>query len=448
MAAERNPVELLETLIARVKRAGADAADAVLVDSTHVSVACRLGELEKVERSETCDLGLRVLVGKRQAIVSSSDRSDTALAELSERALAMARTVPEDPYCGLAEPEQLAKSFPDLDIDDPNEPSTETLIDYAKRAEDEARAVKGVSNSEGGDVGWGRSHIVVAGSNGFSVDYWTSGSQIAVSVLAEDKDGGMERDYAFSSKVYFEDLTRPEDIGRLAAARAVRRLGGKKIKSARMPVIFDPRISGGLMGHLAGAINGASIARGVSFLKDCLGKQILPRGMNVIDDPHLVRGLRSKPCDGEGIANRRRMIVEDGVLQSWILDLGAARQLGLETTGHAARGASSSPSPSITNFWLEPGEKTVAQLLKDVGTGFYVTDLIGMGVNGVTGDYSKGAAGFMIEDGKFSYAVTEVTVAGNLKDMLMNVTAARDLEHRYGVDAPTLVVEGMTIAGA
>jgi PmbA protein len=447
MVAE-DALNLLTDLIAKAKTAGADAADALLVDQASLSVAYRLGRPEKVERSESGDVGLRVFIGKRQAMVSSSDRSQLALDELVERAVAMARTIPEDPFCGLADPSQLARDLPDLDICDPLEPLPDQLVDWAQRAEDSARAVSGVTNSEGSEAGWGRSFVALAGSNGLARSYSGSSVQISVSVLAGDAAGGMERDYDFSSAVYAADLRAPEDIGHGAGHRAVRRLGARKVKTARVPVVLDPRVSHGLLGHLAGAINGGSITRGTSFLKDSLGKRIFPTGVTIIDDPHRQRGLRSKPCDGEGIANRRLAIIEDGVLTTWLLDLRSARQLGLETTGHASRGISSPPSPSATNLWLEPGAVTVGEMISDIAEGFYVTELFGMGVNGVTGDYSRGAAGFWISGGEIVYPVNEVTVAGNLKDMFLNLTPANDLHFHYGMDAPTVRIDGMTIAGA
>lgn len=440
-------MSLLADLIRKAQAAGADAADALLVDSASLSVAYRLGKPEKVERSESGDVGLRVFVGKRQAMVSSSDRSPQALAALVERAVAMARLVPEDPFCGLAEPDQLAQRLPELDICDAAEPDPLVLVDWAERAENSARAVAGVTNSEGAEAGWSRSTVAVAASNGFAHSYHVSRSQIAVSVLAGQSGQGMERDYDYDQTVYFSDLRQPEEIGRLAGERAVKRLGARKVRTTRVPVILDPRVAAGLLGHLAGAINGNSIARGTSFLKDHLGKAILPAGLSVIDDPHRLRGLRSKPCDGEGVANGRRAIVEDGILTSWLLDLRSARQLGMTSTGHASRGTGGPPSPSASNLWLEPGQITPAEMISDISQGFYVTELFGMGVNGITGDYSRGAAGFWIDGGEMVYPVSEVTVAGNLKEMFRQLTPANDLVFRYGVDAPTLRIDGLTVAG-
>ena len=437
----------LDSLLDKARKAGAGAADAVVVEGTSLSVAFRLGQPEKVERSEGGDIGLRVFIGRRQAIVSSADRSEAALAELAERAVAMAREVPEDPHCGLAEPDQIAKALPKLDSSDPEELTAPTLVDWARRAEDAARAVEGVTNSEGAEAAWGKSRVAMAATNGFAHSYEVSSTTVSASVLAGGTDG-MERDYDYSSAVYAADLRSPEEIGRSAGERTVRRLGARKMPTGKLPVVYDPRIAGGLLGHLAGAINGGSIARGTSFLKDKMGQQVFPKGFTVIDDPHRRRGLRSKPVDGEGVANRRRAIIEDGVLTTWILDLRSARQLGLESTGHAARGTGGPPSPSITNFWLEPGPLSPQELIADIKQGFYVTELIGMGVNGVTGDYSRGAAGYWIENGEITFPVHEMTVASNLKDIFLNLSAANDLVFRTGVDAPTLRIEGMTIAGA
>ncbi len=439
-------LDLLSDLIARARRAGADAADAVHVQGTSISHAQRLGETERLERAEGQDLGLRVFVGRRQAVVSSSDLGPRALGELVERAVAMAQVVPEDPHCGLADPDLIARDWPDMDLSDPSEPTAEMLIDWARRTEDAARGVAGVSNSEGAEAGWSRSRVAMAASNGFAGTYEGSGWSLSVSVLAGEGTG-MERDYDFTSAVYGSDLRQPEDVGRSAGERAVRRLGPRKVATTKAPIIFDPRVSGGLIGHFAGAINGQSIARGTSFLKDRMDTPVFAPGVSVIDDPLRQRGLRSRPFDGEGIAARRQALVEDGVLRTWVLDLRTARQLGLQTTGHAARGTGGPPSPSTTNLHLAPGTASPADLLKQAGRGLYVTSLMGFGVNGVTGDYSRGAAGFWIEDGRIAHPVSEVTIAGNLKDMLRTLVPADDLEFRYGTNAPTVLIPEMTIAG-
>ncbi|WP_142847890.1 TldD/PmbA family protein [Telmatospirillum sp. J64-1] len=440
-------LNLLTDLIAKARARGADAADAVLVNSASMSLAWRLGNMERLERAESGDLGLRVLIGKRQAMVSSSDRSAAALDELVDRAVAMARTVPEDPFCGLAEPEQLARDLPDLDSCDPHEPSAEELVEWVRTAEDAARAVPGVTNSEGAEAGWGRSNVAVAASNGFANAYSVSSCSYSVSVLAGGGEQGMERDYDYSGAVYASDLRDPEEVGRNAGHRAVRRLGARKMKTCTVPVVYDPRVARGLLSHLSGAISGSAIARGTSFLKDKLGKKVFSDLITVVDDPHRKRGLRSKPCDGEGLPNKRRNIIEKGELTTWLLDLRSARQLGMESTGHASRGTASPPSPSPTNLYFEPGQVTVQELIEDIAQGFYVTELFGMGVNGLTGDYSRGAAGFWIENGEIVYPVSEVTVAGNLKDMFLNMSAANDLVFRYGFDSPTVRIESMTVAG-
>jgi PmbA protein len=446
MADKTDYLNLLDRLLDMAKREGADAADALVFESASLSVAQRLGNPEMVERAESRDLGLRVFVGKRQATVSSTDLKDDALREVVERAVAMARIAPEDPYAGLAEPGQLATEFPDLDICDDTEPSAERLVAMAAEAEDAARAVPGVTNSEGAEAGWSRAEIALAATNGFARGYAVSSNSLSASVLAGEGTA-MERDYDFATAVHAEDLRSPSDIGRAAGERAVRRLGARKVKTQQAPVIFDSRISGGLVRSLFGAINGAAIARGTSFLKDSMGKQVFAAGINIIDDPLRRRGLRSKPFDGEGLATRRKTVIEDGRLTTWILDLSSARQLGLESTGNASRGTGGSPGPAATNVYMEAGETGLEDMIRAVGTGFYVTEMIGMGVSMITGDYSRGAGGFWIENGEIAYPVSEITVAGNLKDMFLHLTPASDLEFRFGTDAPTIRVDGMTVAG-
>jgi PmbA protein len=440
-------LDLLQDLIARARRAGADAADAVLFESASLSHGRRLGKTEKLERSEGQDLGLRVFIGHQQAVVSSTDRSPQALAELVERAVGMARAVPEDPYSGIADPSDIAHEWPKLDMLDPVEPAAEVLIERARAAEEVALAVQGVTNSEGAEAGWGRSRIALAASNGFAGTYSGSSQGVSASVIA-GTGTGMERDYDFATAIYAGDLRDPTEVGRSAGERAVKRLGAKKMPTCRCPVVFDPRVARGFISHLLGAISGPSIARRTSFLKDRLGECIFPEAITIIDDPHRQRGLRSKPFDGEGIANRRRAIIDKGVLSTWLLDLRSARQLGLKTTGHAARGTASPPSPAATNVWIEPGAMNPKELIADIQSGFYVTEMMGMGVNGVTGDYSRGAAGFWIERGEIAFPVSEMTVAGNLKDIFARLVAANDLEFKAGADAPTLRVDDLTVAGA
>jgi PmbA protein len=445
--ASENLLNILTDLIAQAKKAGADQADAIVADGMSVSVTSRLGKLEHLERSEGGDIGLRVMVGKKQAIVASADRSPTALKELVTRAVSMARVVPDDPYIGLAAPEQLAAYLPKLDICDPTELSADQLITRAKACEEAALAVKGVTNSEGASASWGRSQVAIANSAGFHRAYESSGSSISASVIAGEAKTGMETDYDYSSAVYVKDLRAPEHIGRSAGQRAVRKLGAKKVKSQKVPVIYDPRVSRGLVSHLLGAINGSSIARGTSFLKDAMGTEVFGPWVSIIEDPHRHRGLRSKPCDAEGLPNRRRQLVDNGILTTWLLDLRTSRQLKLEPTGHAARGPSSPPSPASTNVYMAAGPHTVHALMADIKEGLYVTDLIGQGVNTITGDYSRGAIGFWIRNGELTHPVNEVTIAGNLKSMFKRMTPASDLEFLFGVDAPTVRIDGMTLAG-
>ena len=442
-----NELDRLSDLVAAAKRAGADAADALLVQNASLSVSRRLGKIEQLERAEGFDLGLRVFLGKRQAIVSSTDPDPKGFAALAERAVAMAKVVPEDPFGGLPDSFDPPRHAGPLDLFDPTEPSAEELIARAAAAEDSALAVQGVTNSEGADASWGQARIALAMSNGFAGSYARSSHSLSCTALA-GTGTAMERDYEWSSVVHLSDLDDPATIGRKAAEKVIARLNPVRAKTARVPVIFDPRVSGSLLGHLTGAINGASVARGTSFLRESLGKQVLARGMTVRDDPTRVRGLRSRPFDGEGMAGGPRAVVEDGVLTTWILDWRSGRQLGMASTGHASRGTGGPPGPATTNLWLEAGHVTPTELMSDIFDGLYVTDLIGMGVNGVTGDYSRGAAGFMIRQGRLAEAVSEITIAGNLKDMLLNMAAASDLVFRRGTDAPTIRVEGMTLAGA
>ena len=442
-----NSQAILSSLLDAAKRAGADTADALFVENVSASVSYRLGKLEDVERSESADLGLRVFLGSRVAFVSSTDFSPEALAALPERAIAMARLAPEDKFAGLAPADRLAKDIPALDLEDPEEPAPEILVERARTAEASAMAVKGVTNSEGGGASFSRAAVALATSAGFYGRYAGTSHGIGVAVLAGEGTG-MERDYDHTSARHASDLRSAADIGKTAGERTIARLNPRKVKSQSVPVVFDPRESAGLVGHFAGAISGSAIARGVSFLKDKMGEQVFAAGVSIIDDPHRLRGLRSKPFDGEGVANRRRELVEQGRLTTWLLDCASARQLGLFTTGHAARGTGGPPHPSATNLYMEAGAVSPEALIADIEQGFYVTELMGMGVNGVTGDYSRGAAGFWIEKGKIAFPVSEVTIAGNLKDMFLNLTPASDLVFRHGTNAPTVRIEGMTIAGA
>jgi len=442
-----DPQSVLSRLIQSAKNAGADAADALLVESVSASVSYRLGNLEDVERAESADLGLRVFVGQRVAFISSTDFSPDAINALPGRAVAMAKLAPEDKFAGLAPTDRLAKTIPALDLEDAAEPSADTLIERARSAEGAALAVPGVTNSEGGSANFSRSAVSLATSAGFFGRYAGTSHGIGVAVLAGEGTE-MQTDYDSASARHAGDLEAAEAVGKSAGERAVARLNPRKVPSQAVPIIYAPRVSNGIVGHFASAISGASIARGVSFLKDRMNQKVFAPGIMIVDDPHRVRGLRSKPFDGEGVANARRALIDDGVLQTWLLDCASARQLGLETTGHAARGTGGPPSPSATNLYMEPGALSPDALIADIKSGFYVTELMGMGVNGVTGDYSRGASGFWIENGKLAFPVAEVTIAGNLKDIFVNLTPANDLQFRYGTNAPTLRVEGMTVAGA
>ena len=438
--------ELADRLLQAARKAGADAADAVAMRSVSQSIEVRDGAVEESERSEGNDVGLRVLVGRRQAVVSTNDVAGDGVAALAERAVAMARAAPEDRFAGLADPDRLARNIPDLDLVDRTLPDVGALEQAARRAEEAGLAVKGVTKSDGASASAGIGGMVLMTSHGFSGSYL--GSRHGVSMTAIAGEGtGMERDYDYSSALHAADLDAPEKIGRSAGERAVERLNPRKVATKKVPVVFDRRVAGTLVGHLVGAINGSAIARKTSFLKDKLGAQLFAKGIRVIDDPLRRRGLRSRPFDAEGVAGTRMALVDDGVLKTWLLDSATARELNLATTGHAQRGASSTPSPGPTNLHMEPGIASPQELMKDIGEGFLVTDLIGMGVNAVTGDYSRGAAGFWIENGQPAYPVSEVTIAGHLLEMFKSLTPANDLEFRYGTNAPTVRVEGLTVAG-
>jgi PmbA protein len=435
-----------EQLVKAARAAGADTADAVAVRSMSLSIEVRDGAVEESESSEGDDLGLRVLIGRRQAVVSTNDTSSAGYRELAERAVAMARVAPEDKYAGLADQDRLAHRFPDLDLIDRDLPTVPQLEALAREAEQAGLAVKGVSKSGGASASAGIGGMVLITSHGFRGAYL--GSQHGVSMTAIAGDGiGMERDYDFSSALHAADLESPEKIGRTAGERAVARANPRKVSTRKVPVVFDPRVAGSLVSHLASAANGASVARKTSFLREKMGEQLFAKGIRIIDDPLRVRGLRSRPFDGEGVAGQRLALVDDGRLASWLLDSATARELGLTTTGHAQRGVSSGPSPGASNLHLEAGALSPEQLIADIADGFYVTDLIGMGVSMVTGDYSRGASGFWIENGQRTYAVSEVTIAGHLSDIFRTLTPASDLVFRYGTNAPTVRLEGLTVAG-
>jgi PmbA protein len=440
-------VSIAERLVAAARRAGADAADAVAVRGVSQSIELREGSVEESARAEDNDVGLRVLVGRRQAVVSTNDLSNEGVDALVARAVAMARVAPEDPYAGLAEPSLLACGETiELDLLDPDMPDIRVLEERARAAEAAALAVKGVTKSGGASASAGVGGLVLVTSGGFSGCYLGSRHSISMQAIAGDGTA-MERDHDYTSAVYAADLEAAEAIGRNAGERAVRRLNPRKVPTQRVPLVFESRVAGTLLGHLTAAINGSAIARKTSFLRGWLDEKLFPAGIRVIDDPHRRRGLRSHPFDAEGVAGKRRMLVEDGVLTTFLLDCATARELGMETTGHAQRGVSSPPSPGASNVHLEAGDETPDALISDIDQGFFVTDLIGMGVNMVTGDYSRGAAGFWIERGELTFPVSEVTIAGNLVDMFAGLRPANDLVFRYGINAPTVRMEGATVAG-
>ncbi|MFO1238973.1 MAG: metallopeptidase TldD-related protein [Sphingomonadaceae bacterium] len=434
-------------LVTRAMKAGADACDVVYSGNGATHVQMRLGVLEDVDRSEGEDIGLRVFVGSRSASASSSDLSVEAMTALAERAVAMAREAPEDPFAGLAPEDRLMRDdLPALELFDETEVHPQQLRERALAAEDSARSVKGVTNSEGASASASMAVMALATSHGFAASYCGSSHGISASVLAGE-GGGMQRDYAYHSARHLADLEAPLDIGRAAGERAVARLDPIKLKSGEMPVIFDPRVGNSMLGHLAGAITGASIARKTSFLLDKLEQAVFSSGIQVIDDPLRVRGLRSRPFDGEGLATHRTQIILNGILTGWLIDSASGRQLGLPPTGHATRGGGGAPGTGTSNLHMAPGDVSPAALMADITYGIYVNELIGMGVNGLTGDYSRGASGFLIVDGEIAGPVAEVTIAGNLKDMFAALVPADDLEFRYATNVPTLRVDGMTLAG-
>jgi PmbA protein len=438
--------ELAERLVAAAKRAGADAADAIAVRSVSLSVDVRDGAVEESQRAEHDDVGLRVLVGRKQAVVSTSDVKGDGIDTLAERAVAMARATPEDRFAGLAEPELLARAIPSLDLLDPDMASVEVLERRARDAEAAALAVPGVTKSGGASASSGIGGMVLVTSHGFTGSTISSSHAISMSAIAGEGTG-METDYDYSSVLHAADLESAEAVGRSAGERAVKRLNPRKVASRRVPVVFDRRVAGSLVGHLASAANGASVARKTSFLRDKRGERIFAPGISVIDDPLRRRGLRSRPFDAEGVATSVHKIVDDGVLQNWLLDCATARELNLQTNGHAQRGVSSTPSPAPSNLHLTAGSKSPDQLIGEITDGFFVTSLIGMGVNMITGNYSRGASGFWIENGELTFPVSEVTIAGSMLDMFKELEPGNDLQFRYGTNAPTLRVEGLTVAG-
>ncbi len=445
------PLDALTTsLLQAARKAGADQADAMAVRGTSLSVDVRGGALEQAERSEGTDIGLRVFVGKRSANVSASDTSARTIGEMAERAVAMAREAPEDPHSGIADPDQLVRDWDvgALQLCDPApEPSPQALQEDATRIESAALGVRGVTQVSSASAGYGRQSIYLAASNGFQGGYERTNRGLSGVAIA-GTGTGMERDYDGDSCIFQCDLRTPEDIGTSAGERALERLEARKPPTGQFPVLFDERVSSSLIGHLLGAINGMAIARGASWLRDAMGQPVLPDHLSLIEDPHRARASRSRPFDAEGLPTRRRAIVEDGVLQGWTLDLASARKLGLAPTGNAARSTSGGPSPSTWNIALTQGSASRADLIRDMGTGLLVTSMIGSTINPNTGDYSRGAAGLWVENGEITHAINECTIAGNLRDMLRAIVPANDARTHLAQVVPSLLVPGMTLAGA
>lgn len=439
-----------QAALAAARRAGADQADVLAVEGRSISIEVLNGALEQAERSEGVDLGLRVLVGKRQACVAISDLSAGAIAEMAERAVAMARAAPEDPHAGLADPKELADDTDatPLDLLDPTgEPAATALRDAALEAEAAALAVPGVTQVQGASAGWGVQRFHLAATNGFAAGYGRS--SWSVSAMAITGEGlAMERDWAGEARLHRSDLPDPAEVGRLAGERAAARAGARKPPTGRFPVLYDERIAAGLIGHLLAAVNGASVARGSSWLLDALGERVLPDGLSLIEEPRRVRGPASRPFDAEGLATAERAIVQDGRLMGWTLDLASARKLGMRSTANAVRGTGAPPSPGVSNVTLTPGEASRDELIRDMGTGLLVTSMIGATINPNTGDYSRGASGFWVEGGQIAYPVNECTIAGNLREMLTRIIPANDARPHVAHRVPSLLVEGLTIAGA
>lgn len=440
---------LTHALLDAARAAGAEAADAMALDGSSTSIDIRAGALEQAERSEAVEIGLRVLIGGRQACVSASDTSEATIAALAERAVAMAREAPEDPTAGLADPSQIARDWDIVALelsDASDEPSAAALEQDARAAEAGAMARSGITQVQA-SAGYSARQVYLAASNGFAGQY--ARTSRSVSAVAFTGTGtGMERDYAGEGRVFQADLPDATSIGALAAERALARAGAVKPKTGHFPVLFDERIAASLVGHLLSAVNGTSIARGASWLLDALGAQVLPKGMSIIENPLRSRISGSRPFDGEGLPTAKRMIVQDGVLMGWTLDLATGRKLGMPSTANAARGTSSPPSPATSNIDLTPGALSRADLIAQMGTGLLVTSLIGSTINPTTGDYSRGASGFWVEGGQVQFPVNECTIAGNLKDMLRSMVAANDARAHLSTRVPSLLVEGLTIAGA
>lgn len=450
MSTAETLLNIAQQSLEMAKAAGADAADAMIIDGRDLTLRHRMGKVESVERAESQGLGVRVLVGAkggyRQAMISTTNTAPDAMRALIQQAVEMARIAPPDPYTDLAEAARLCRTIPDLQLEDTTEVSLEMLQGWAAEAEEAALAVKGITNSDGAEASTGSVGVALCTSHGFGGYYRGTTHGIAVGVIA-GKDMAMETDYDDTGARFVSALRPAAEVGKTAGQRAVARLNPRKQGTQKLPVVYDARCARSLLGSFLNAINGASIARKTSFLLDALGKPVFPAHIRITDNPLVPRGMGSEPFDGEGIQGQPLSLVEQGILQSWILDTRSANQLGLRSTGHAGRSLSSAPSPASSNVTMEAGTLSVEALIADIKEGFFVTEAFGQGVNGITGDYSKGASGFWIENGKITYPVSEMTIAGNLKDMFMQLTPANDLEMSYALNCPSLRIEGMTVAG-
>jgi PmbA protein len=440
---------LTESLLAAATRAGAEAADALAVAGTSLSIDIRAGKLEQAERADGTEIGLRVLIGRRQACVSASDTSAATIAALAERAVAMAREAPEDPTAGLADPGQLARNrdATTLDLHDPApEPLPATLEAQARAAEGAALAARGITQVEA-SASWSRREMFLSATNGFQGGYARTSHSLSATAFC-GSGTGMERDWAGEGRTHAADMPGAEGIGHLAAERALARLGAVKPPTGHFPVLFDERVAASLVGHVLSAINGAAIARGASWAAGLLGQAVLSPGMTLTENPHRPRISASRPFDAEGLPTEARVLVQDGVLQGWVLDLATGRKLGLPSTANAVRGTGGPPSPSTTCIDLGQGPASRDDLIGQMGTGLLITSMIGSTINPTTGDYSRGASGFWVENGRLSHPVNECTIAGNLKDFLRRMTPANDARAHLSFRVPSLLVEGLTLAGS
>ena len=427
----------LNLLLDTAKKLGAENASVMGNENTSINVSARLGKLENVERNESKSIGLELIDNKRKVTLSSTNINNHALIKLVETAMSMVKAVPQDEYCGLADKNMLYNGNLNLDLVDNYVPNNNNLLKNSIEAEDSALSIKGVTNSEGASASYSKNKFYLATSDGFFNFNEKTTYSYGISVIAGEGTK-MERDYEYQSKVHYKELESPKNIGKIAANRAVSRLNPKKVKSNSVPIIFDPRVSGSLLSLFIGGISGQAIARGTSFLKNKMNKDIFKKNIQIIDDPHILRGQRSKTFDGEGIETKKNNLVENGQLKSWLLSSQTARQLNLKSTGHAG---------GVSNLYLSPSTTSNDELIKSIQNGFYVTEMMGMSFSQVTGDYSRGASGFWIENGEKTFPVSEVTIASNILDIYKMLTPASDLKLITGIDAPTVMIDKMIVAG-